>query len=60
MPDNIHEAIGFITGIYNDPLTFYRLKEEQILKSSEFVRNYNYLDFANDYFETGKVPKVVV
>jgi hypothetical protein len=60
MPTDIDKAIGFITAIISDLNTFYNLKESQIFASANKVKNYNYLDFANEYFETGQLPKVKI
>jgi hypothetical protein len=46
--------------VLKDPNEYYKDKEEQLKKSSTFMDNYGYIDFAYEYFQTGKLPKITI
>ncbi len=49
--DNVDLMMSKIKTIYNNADSYYAEKKEQLTQSAINISQYNYLDFANDYFD---------
>jgi len=55
LPDNDDDCIEFLKKVSANYLDMYQAKKAQIEKSRAAAIEYNYLDFAYNYFKTGKL-----
>jgi hypothetical protein len=60
LSDNNNQAMQDIRKIYNNYMSYYNKKKDSILTTKDNLLNYNYLDFANYYFDNGKIENKVL